>query len=367
MSMASKTEFPTHIDKIIEKINNIDPVNYAHTRNYTDGAVTYLSPYISRAVITVKQVLENVVSRGYDPQKIEKFIQELCWREYWQRTWQAAGDLIHTDLKNPQSGVEHNRLPNSILAAETGIEIIDKHILQLYETGYMHNHVRMYLASICCNIGKAHWSTPAAWMYYHLLDGDLASNTLSWQWVAGSFSSKKYYCNQDNINHFTGSQQKGTFIDHDYDHIMRMPLPDQLSKQTDPELAATLPITDFPVINRSLPTLVYNSYNLDPGWRKEESANRILLLEPSHFNKFPVSEKVIRFIISLSENIPGIQVFTGEFRELAPACVEVISKEHPAFAHYSGKKEERDWISKDKTGYNQSFSLFWKKIRKDIF
>ncbi|MEO5685193.1 MAG: FAD-binding domain-containing protein [Chitinophagaceae bacterium] len=69
----------------------------------------------------------------------------------------------------------------NIAGAKTGITAIDEQITLLYETGYMHNPVRMYLAGITCNIGKAHWLQPARWMYYHLLDGDLASNSLSWQ------------------------------------------------------------------------------------------------------------------------------------------------------------------------------------------
>ena len=104
----------------------------------------------------------------------------------------TKGNAIFTDLKQDQPKVDHHELPTAIEHAKTGIDAIDNGIKELYQTGYMHNHARMYTAMLTCNIAQAHWLSPAKWMYYHLLDGDLASNMLSWQWVAGSFSSKKY-------------------------------------------------------------------------------------------------------------------------------------------------------------------------------
>ena len=85
--------------------------------------------------------------------------------------------------------------------------------------------MRMYIASVCCNISNSHWLHPSKWMYYNLLDGDLASNNLSWQWVAGSFSNKKYYANQENINKFFQSSQKNTFLDIDYSEFKNLTIP----------------------------------------------------------------------------------------------------------------------------------------------
>jgi deoxyribodipyrimidine photo-lyase len=66
-------------------MDRIDPILYGKTRNFIDGAVTYLSPYVSRGVISTKFVLENILNRGYHPNGIEKFVQELAWRDYWQQ------------------------------------------------------------------------------------------------------------------------------------------------------------------------------------------------------------------------------------------------------------------------------------------
>lgn len=366
--------FPTDYHSILERISQINPIQYGKTRNFVDGAVTYLSPYISRGVISVKQVQDSVLSKGYHPATIEKFLQELAWREYFQRVWQSKGDLLFQDLKQPQSEIAHRNMVEAIVDANTGITAIDHLIHEFYETGYLHNHVRMYVASIACNIGKAYWSAPALWMYYHLLDGDLASNSCSWQWVAGAFSSKKYYCTQENVNHYTHSAQRNTFLDVATEDLPNAPVPDRLKATIDLNLNTTLPVTPQPLIDHTKPTLIYNSYNLDPIWRKEEDVNRILLLEPSHFQKFPVSKKVIDFVESLSKNIHGVQVMVGEITELtalyknSPLGLNgIISKEHPAFKHYPGIKDSRDWIYPNVTGYFNSFFSFWKKCENSVY
>ena len=125
--------------------------------------------------------------------------------------------------------------------AQTGIEALDQALLEFYDTGYVHNHMRMYLASVACNIGQSHWKVPAQWMYYHLLDADWASNALSWQWVAGSNSHKKYYANQQNINRYFFSEQKNTFLDVPYEQFEHMEIPEVLAETEVPEWQTPLP------------------------------------------------------------------------------------------------------------------------------
>jgi deoxyribodipyrimidine photo-lyase len=361
------TLFPTSYDLIVERINAINPIKYAKTRNFINGDVTYLSPYISRGVISVAQIKEAVLQKGYKPYEIEKFLQELAWREYYQRVWQVKKEELFADLKQPQPDFLHDQIPTAIVNASTGIQVIDDQINTFYSTGYLHNHIRMYLAAMVCNNAKSHWLTPAKWMYYHLLDGDLASNSCSWQWVAGSFSSKKYYCNQENINKYTGTNQLQTFLDDSYEHIATMPVPIALEAITTIDLKTNLPQTEVPILDTSKPTLLYNSYNLDPLWRATENVNRVLLLEPSHFNKYPVSEKVMDFIIALSKSIDGIIIYAGEVDALIKQYEGLtisnafISKEHPAFEYYPGIKDSRDWMFPNTEGYYPSFFGFWKK------
>lgn len=374
MEQYKHLSFPTEYEKALERVNAIDPIKYAKTRNFINGQITYLSPYISRGVISTKQVMEKIIEKQYPYPAIEKIIQELAWREFFQRVWQSKGLQIWDDLKQDQQEVVHHQMITSIQKANTGIESIDFAINGLYEKGYMHNHSRMYLASIACNIGKAHWIESSRWMYYHLLDGDIASNNCSWQWVAGAFSSKKYYCNQENVNKYTFSKQQNTFLDKPYEQLVDMPIPDALQETTVLDLTTNLPKSNTPNIDTELPTLIYNSYNLDPIWRKLEKVNRVLLLEPSHFNQYPISDKVIEFIIDLSKNIEGIQVYTGEIADIENLYKtnntwenqKIISKEHPAFAYYPGIKDQRDWMFQEVNGYYPSFFGFWKKAERSF-
>ena len=359
--------FPTDYESVHNRIKAIDASKYAKTRNFITGAVTYLSPYISRGFISLTQISE-IIMHNKKLYEVEKLMQELAWREYFQRIWQFYGNGIFNDVKQPQQTVQHYQIPQSIINATTTIDGIDIGIKNLYETGYMHNHIRMYTAMLTCNVAQSHWSLPAKWMYYNLLDGDLASNTLSWQWVAGSFSSKKYYANQENISRYTGSNQQRGYLAFDYETLTNMPIPTALQETVSLTLKTNLPNTNTVEMDASLPTFIYNSYNIDPLWHKEKTANRILLLEPSHFEAYPISEKVLNWIIELAtKNISNIKLFVGEFSDLQKIIKNQSSiyfKEHPTTQHYQGIKESRDWMFPEVQGNFNSFFAYWKKCEK---
>jgi deoxyribodipyrimidine photo-lyase len=358
----------TDLSFIYDKIETIEPVSYAKNRNYIDGAVSKLSPYISRGVISTKEILNSLLNRGFNPNKIEKFIQELAWRDYWQQIWIEKQDLINSDLKNNQLKVDNHQIPKAVVEGNSSIEAIDNAIKEFYNTGYIHNHVRMYIAAISCNNAKSHWKAPAQWMYYHLLDGDWASNALSWQWVCGANSTKLYFANQDNINKYCYTQQKNTFLDVDYSEFYSMGIPSELKETVDLKLITPLPKSDNSLqIATELPTLIYNYYNLDPKWRTEQKANRILLIEPSVFENYPISKKSMEFMLNLSKNIDNIQLFVGSFEELKELtkASPIYFKEHPLNTHYKGIEDQRDWMFTVK-GYFPSFFRFWNKCKKEL-
>lgn len=359
--------FLTDYKDILKRVEEIDPIDYGRTRNFIDGAVTYLSPYISRGVISTRFVMESILKRNYGPREVLKFLQELAWRDYFQNVWVELGDKINEDIKNEQAGVSNKLMPCSISEANTGIQAIDENIRKFYETGYLHNHLRMYVASLACNLGGSHWKNPARWMYYHLLDGDWASNALSWQWVTGAFSNKKYYANQENINKYCHTSQRDTFLDVPYDKFESINTPDELSENCMPELVTQLPASEKLNLSSQKPVLIYNYYNLDPLWKKDEDVNRVLLLEPSHFRDYPVAGKNIKFLLELASNIPGVQIFTGEFSQFINQyqLSNVYFKEHPLNGHYKGIQESREWMF-DVKGYFPSFFKFWKKCEKQL-
>ncbi|MDA7501973.1 hypothetical protein N8482_01740 [Chitinophagales bacterium] len=360
-------DFPTDITAIRERFSLINPKLYGKTRNHGDGAVTRLSPYISRGVLSTRQVYTYLMTLEKPWYETEKLVQELAWRDYWQQVWIAKEEAINTDLKNPQEPISNYEIPTAIVNATTGINAVDAAIEELYTTGYMHNHMRMYVASICCNIAKSHWLAPSRWMYANLLDGDIASNQLSWQWVAGAFSNKKYYANQDNINNFFNDSQKNSFLDIDYALFDEIETPEILSETMSLEAASHLPKMKEQPVLEDRDSLIYNYYNLDPSWHEQGDYQRILLLEPSVFEKYQVSSKAMSFALDLSKNIPDLKLFVGEFAELLPyiSADNIRYKEHPLNNHYIGTEEPREWMSSVK-GYFPSFFSFWKKCKKEL-
>lgn len=359
--------FPTNFNEILQRVALINPLKYGMSRNFIDGTVTYLSPYISRGVISTKYILNHLLAKGYDLSKIEKFIQELAWRDYWQKIWIDKGISINSDLRSTQEKVSNYGIPSSVVKGSTGIKAIDQAIIEFYKTGYIHNHLRMYIASITCNIAQSHWKRPAKWMYYHLLDADWASNALSWQWVAGTNSNKKYYANQENINKYCYTTQKGTFLDISYETFQHLKIPENLQEIEEMNLVTPLPNTDTIIINQSSPTLIYNFYNLDPLWHKGIKANRILLLEPSLFKEYPISQKSMDFMLLLAQNIDKIQIHVGEFNTFIKEFKvnSLHYKEHPLNSHYEGEEESRDWMFTVE-GYYPSFFAFWKRCKKEL-
>lgn len=360
--------FPAQWEAILERVNAIDPIKYGSSRNYINGAVSRLSPYISRGAVSLPFIKENLLSR-FSAYQAKPFLQQLAWREYFQQVWWAMGDDIFQDIKHPQPSISHHQLPKALLEATTGIQLIDQSIQQLTETGYLHNHARLYTAMLACNIGRAHWFMPAQWMYYHLLDGDIASNTLSWQWVAGSFSNKKYYANQDNINHYSGLTQSDSYLQLGYDQLPQLPIPESLKEITQPSLITPLPITQKPLLDNTLPLVLYTSYQLNPHWRAAEKLNRLLILAPSHFNKYPVSAQVIAFILELAQNlIPDIQIFVGEVEDI-PGITNfpaIYHQQHPLTQDFPGTATPASWMFPEATYRGQGFFGYWKQCEKTL-
>ena len=136
---------------LLKKIKKFDAKKYSYSRNYIDGEVSRLSPYISRGFISTFQVFEILKMNFSTINEIEKFVQELAWRDYFQLIWNEKN--VEVSLKENIS-VNQKGLPIPILNAQTSIKAIDNEILNLYKNGYMHNHFRMYVASLICNFSN---------------------------------------------------------------------------------------------------------------------------------------------------------------------------------------------------------------------
>ena len=179
-----------------DAIAAINIAGYAKTRNHLEGKVTRLSPYLTHGFISMPDLFAQLPKLTLN----DKLAFEFGWREFFQHVWHRSGDAIFKDMRPALQDVRYSTtLPEDIRQGRTGLPVIDRAVYTLYETGYLHNHARMWLASYAVHLRKVHWRVAADWMYGHLLDGDLASNHLSWQWVAATFSSKPYLFNAENV------------------------------------------------------------------------------------------------------------------------------------------------------------------------
>jgi deoxyribodipyrimidine photo-lyase len=211
--------FPATRDAALARLAQIDPAAYEGTRNHLDGAVTRLGPYVTHGFTDVPEIVAAVRSGGHSPQT--KLVFEVAWREFFHHVWRHVGEGVLEDLRPPVwPGRYAADLPHDVREGRTGVRVVDASIRALYGTGYVHNHARMWIASYVTHVRKVHWRVGADWMYGHLLDGDLASNHLSWQWVAGTFSTKPYVFNADNVARYAPHlKSPDTAIDAPYDEL----------------------------------------------------------------------------------------------------------------------------------------------------
>lgn len=185
----------------------INPSTYARTRNFYSGHVTRLSPYIRHGLVKKPGIVDLALSK-YAKSTCEKFLQELAWGEFWATVADRLDGDLWTDLEPYKTGYASgeyaNELPDDILDAHTPNAAINHFIHDLLVDGYVHNHARMYLAAYVVHFRRVKWQAGARWFLTHLLDADLASNNLSWQWVASTFSHKPYIFNLDNVRKYCG-------------------------------------------------------------------------------------------------------------------------------------------------------------------
>lgn len=189
----------------IERLRRFHPASYAAGRNnVVRRAVSQLSPYIRHGVLTLAELRDYVLSRYGSNKNTTRFVNELAWRNFWQLVYQQLGASIHQDLEEPKYRMRRQRgIPADIATASTGLVCIDESLQELFSTGYMHNHARMWFAAYLQHWRGIDWRDGAQLFYRHLLDGDPASNSLSWQWVGSTFSHKPYYFNRENVEKFS--------------------------------------------------------------------------------------------------------------------------------------------------------------------
>ena len=268
---------------------------YAARRNYDENeGVSTLSPYIRHRLLTEEEVLRATLAR-HSASAAEKFIQEVYWRTYWKGWLEMRPSVwtaYETDLNAAWNRVQTESGLRSEWEAscngETGIDCFDHWAKQLVETGYLHNHARMWFASIWIFTLRLPWALGADFFLRHLLDGDPASNTLSWRWVGGlQTQGKTYLARPDNIAKYTNGRFRPTGLADHAAPLGGMPHP------------ARGPVPQSDVIDPGKKTgLLLTEEDLSPGWLLDKFTPVATATIQATEARSPlrVSESVSRFV-----------------------------------------------------------------------
>jgi deoxyribodipyrimidine photo-lyase len=212
--MTGPTLFTATRSDALRRLADFAPLagdNYARGRNTDHGpdkpsAVSKLSPYLRHRLITEQEVVGAVLAQ-HSFAALEKYVQEVLWRTYWKGWLEMRPSVWSRFLEERDWARDSFPNARAIAAAETGmtgIEGFDDWARELVETGYLHNHARMWFASIWIFTLRLPWALGADFFLRHLIDADVASNTLSWRWVAGLQTvGKTYLATTENIERFT--------------------------------------------------------------------------------------------------------------------------------------------------------------------
>ena len=203
--------------KALNQLNNFVENNlgeYSKLRNFDFGPekrsnISCLSPYITHGIINEQEVIQKALSK-FSFSKNEKFIQEVLWRTYW-KGWLELRPNVWTDylaeLNQIKKEFQNNQNYLSAIDGKTDIECFNAWVNELKDNNYLHNHTRMWFASIWIFTLELPWQLGAEFFMQHLYDGDAASNTLGWRWVAGVQTQGKHYLASEwNIKKFTNNR-----------------------------------------------------------------------------------------------------------------------------------------------------------------
>ena len=184
--------------------------SYGARRNFVGTAhddVSRLSPAIRFGLITPEEIVRETLA-AHDLRRVEKWLQEVCWRSYW-KGWLEMRPQVWTSWRQRVRELRES-LPKDVIAraqevseGRSGVAIMDRFANELRETGYLHNHARMWWASFWVHAERLPWELGAEFFFQHLLDADPASNTLSWRWVAGlQTAGKTYLVRRSNLERY---------------------------------------------------------------------------------------------------------------------------------------------------------------------
>ena len=296
--------FGTSRASAIEKLNKFVEQNlfeYSRLRNFDYGPnnrsnISCLSPYITHGVISELEVIKKSLNK-FSFSKNEKFIQEVLWRTYW-KGWLELRPAVWTDylneLKKIRKEFKDNINYKKAIEGNTNIECFNEWINELKENNYLHNHARMWFASIWVFTLELPWQLGAEFFMKNLYDGDAAANTLGWRWVAGiQTQGKNYLASEWNIKKFTNNRFNNIKLNEN--------APPKTSGKT--YVASKLEFNNPQNLEEKNLLIFDNNLSFEISDFKDQKFKKVFLISNKNENRtIQLSEKLIKFKSQLIED-----------------------------------------------------------------
>ena len=289
--------------KAVDQLNNFIEQNltdYSKLRNFDFGPsnrsnISCLSPYITHGVINELEVINKSLKK-FSFAKNEKFIQEVLWRVYW-KGWLELRPNVWTDYLNELKKIREEFIDNAdyknAIEGSTNIECFNEWVNELKENNYLHNHARMWFASIWVFTLELPWQLGAEFFMNHLYDGDAASNTLGWRWVAGiQTQGKNYLASEWNINKFTNNRFKNIKLNENAKPISSDKMYSVINKS----------FKNSEIFEDKTLLIFENNMAFEFSDFKEDKFKKIFLVLNNTNRTIELSEKVLKFKANLLED-----------------------------------------------------------------
>ena len=286
----SRAEALNHLNNFIE--NNLS--EYSKLRNFDFGPtnrsnISCLSPYITHGVINELEVIDKSLKK-LPFSKVEKFIQEVLWRVYW-KGWLELRPNVWMDflleLKEVKKEFNNNQNYLNAVEGKTNIDCFNQWVMELKEKNYLHNHTRMWFASIWIFTLELPWQLGAEFFMQHLYDGDAASNTLGWRWVAGIQTQGKHYLASEwNIKKFSNNRFQNIKLNEN--------APPKVSEKSYPLIKQQF--NNSKIIEKKNLLIFENNLSFEVSNFKENKFEKIYLISNINKNRsIELDEKLIKF------------------------------------------------------------------------
>ena len=296
--------FGTSRASAIEKLNNFIEQNlfeYSRLRNFDYGPdnrsnISCLSPYITHGIISELEVIKKSLNK-FSFSKNEKFIQEVLWRTYW-KGWLELRPAVWTDYLNELKKIREEFKDNAdykkAIEGNTNIECFNEWVNELKENNYLHNHARMWFASIWVFTLDLPWQLGAEFFMKHLFDGDVAANTLGWRWVAGiQTQGKNYLASEWNIKKFTNNRFSNIKLNEN--------APPKTSNKT--YTASKLEFNNPQNLEEKNLLIFENNLSFEISDFKDQKFKKVFLISNKNENRtIELSEKLVKFKSQLIED-----------------------------------------------------------------